>query len=357
MPAAIATAANVESAQHALHSAPPAGCRSEDFRRGRAFNYATGHARPPTDATPRPFTTLRAAPARPLRSLYGARGARGVRAAGWAQRGARSGRGDGDAQQRTQLRRCRLRGPDRPVHAPDRPADGEPVRNAGARSRSRRAQSPELRAGPADLVARVRGALHVRRARHPALSGRHPGDDAGRAGADGEHEPLLGAAHRGAARAVFDALRQRRRRRDRRLHRRWHAASRGVGQRGWWQLLELDGGDQGDGQRRQRDLADRLCRCGDALRHRGLSRALLGAARPRQCQGDARSRTVDAHHADRLVAIPARNAGSARPHPRPVGGRSAQRRSVGADVRHAQDHSPAAGRRGARPGARQWRRR
>ena len=60
-----------------------------------------------------------------------------------------------------------------------------------------RAQPAELRAGPADQLARLRRARDVRRARRAALPGRHSGDDAGRPGPDRQ---LPAACRRSASR-------------------------------------------------------------------------------------------------------------------------------------------------------------
>ena len=88
------------------------------------------------------------------------------------------------------------------------------------------AEPQQLRAGPADQLARLRRARDVRRARRAPVPGRHPGDDAGRAGPDRQLQPAVGAAHRGAARPVLHAVRQCLGRRDLRVHRGRHAPCR-----------------------------------------------------------------------------------------------------------------------------------
>ena len=57
-----------------------------------------------------------------------------------------------------------------------------------------RGKSAELRAGPADQLARIRRARRVRRARRAPVPGRHPGDDARRAGADRQLQPAVRAS-------------------------------------------------------------------------------------------------------------------------------------------------------------------
>ena len=83
------------------------------------------------------------------------------------------------------------------------PAAGQSLREPRPRAGHRGAEPAELRAGPADLLARLRRALDFRRARHPPDRRRHPGDDARRAGTGLDLRPRLGRAHRGAARALF----------------------------------------------------------------------------------------------------------------------------------------------------------
>ncbi len=89
-------------------------------------------------------------------------------------------------------------------------------------------------------------------------------------------------------------------------------------------------------------------RRGERIRHRRLSRALVGAARPDQREARVECHAGNAHHADRQHAVPAGNPGSARPHARAMGGESARRRSRCDPVRHAQDDQPGARRCGAR---------
>ena len=103
-----------------------------------------------------------------------------------------------------------------------------------------RAEPLELRAGPADFVARLRRARELRRARHPPLPGRHSGDDAGRPGPDRKLQPRFRAAHRSAARAVLDAVRQCLGRRGLDLHRRRAADADGAGAGHRRQLRHLE---------------------------------------------------------------------------------------------------------------------
>ena len=115
---------------------------------------------------------------------------------------------------RTEEARVRSSGRDRQRRCdtdPAGPAADQPVRVAVARARAGRSEPLELCAGPADFVTRLRRAGELRRPRHTPLPGRHPGDDARRAGADRKLQPRFRAAHRGPARPVLDALWQCRR--------------------------------------------------------------------------------------------------------------------------------------------------
>ncbi len=118
--------------------------------------------------------------------------------------------------------RLRLAACDR--HGQCRPAFSAVSRRSTCRNRCARARNLdpeplELCAGSADSVARLRRARHFRRPRRAPVPGRHSGDDAGRPGPDRQLQPGLGAAHRGPARSVLDALRQCVGRRHLRVHR------------------------------------------------------------------------------------------------------------------------------------------
>jgi outer membrane receptor protein involved in Fe transport len=80
------------------------------------------------------------------------------------------------------------------------------------------------------------GARGLWRSRHQALSGRHSGDHARRAGADGQFQPRVGEAHRSAARAVLHLVRERRGRRDFGVHRGRPGAAAGTGANHRWKL-------------------------------------------------------------------------------------------------------------------------
>ena len=147
-----------------------------------------------------------------------------------------------------------------------------------------RGKSAELRAGPADQLARIRRARRVRRARRAAVPGRHPGHDARRAGADRQLQPVVRAAHRNAARALLRALRQRIGRRDFGVHRGSAECAAAVVHRRRRQLRNRDV--------RRRSSADAqaawaACRRRERVRHRRLSRSLVGAARPDQREARA----------------------------------------------------------------------
>jgi hypothetical protein len=86
-------------------------------------------------------------------------------------------------------------------------------------------QSPELRAGPADQLARVRSEGDVRRAWSAAVSGRYSGDDARWARPDRQLQPLIGGPGGSAARPVLHALRQCFRRGDLGVHGERHAGA------------------------------------------------------------------------------------------------------------------------------------
>ncbi len=247
----------------------------------------------------------------------------GVRAGGSGACGARPDRGDGHAQRGARIRRTGVGGHHRGQRDPRRPADDQPVRDAASRARHVRGQSAELRAGPADQLARLRRARHVRRAWRAAVPGRDSGDDAGRAGADRQLQPVFGAADRSAARAVLHAVRQCVGWRDLGVHRgRQRGADCGV-QRRRRQLRHVQPWREAarhDGERRLR-------RRGERVRYRGLPRSLVGTPRCRQCQAARRPHRRDAADPDRQLAVSAGDAGSARPDARAVGSRPAAGRS------------------------------
>ena len=253
---------------------------------------------------------------------------------------ARSDGRHGDADRGSRIRRAGLGRHDRRRDDPQRPAARQPVGDARSRAGHRRPQPAELRAGPADQLARLRRALDVRRARRAAVPGRHSGHDAGRPGPDRQLQPALRAAHRSAARTVLGALRQRVRRRHCRVHRGRRRSAASRSRRLGRQLRHVDRGPQVFGQRRRRPLRRRR----EPVRHRRLSRAFGSGSRSRERESEVRSRGRHADHADRLAADAARHAGSPRTDARPVASRSAPGRPGRAAVQYAQDDSSAAGR-------------
>ena len=251
----------------------------------------------------------------------------------------RSGRHHGDATRRTQLRRCCGRRSDRCGHHPDRPTDGQYFRDAFSHPGTGIAQPSELRAGPADFVAWVRGARSVRRPRRALVSGRNPGNDARRAGADRQLQPVVGGIDRDPARSVLDAIRQCRRRRDQRDHRGRQATSVDDLECGRRQLRHRRRGREGEWTRRR----SRIRRRREPTRYGRVSRSFFGAPRSVECQSD-RGKRSHADHDDRKRAGPTGDRGSARTDPRAVGIEPATGRSGRDPVRHAEDDSPAAGR-------------
>ena len=133
---------------------------------------------------------------------------------------ARSGRRHGDAQRRARASTCPRRSTTIDARRdPRRPAAGQPVetllrvpghrRRRTARTTRRTCRSPRAasaRARPSACAA-CGSTRTASRRRCPT------------AGPDRQLQPAVGAAHRSAARAVLDALRQRVRRRDRGVHR------------------------------------------------------------------------------------------------------------------------------------------
>ena len=250
-----------------------------------------------------------------------------------------------DASRRAHLRRSRVGRFDRCVGDSQRPAPGEPVGVAGAGSRHLRGQPAELRTGPADQLARLRRARGLRRAWRAALPGRHSGDDARRPGPDGKLQPAVRTAHRSAARAVLGAVRQRFRRRDLGIHRGSAGRAAGNDHRRRGQQWPVDAGCEARGNGARRGL----CRCRQRVPHRWLPRALAGTPRSHERQARLRRRAVDTRHADRQLAVPARNPGSAGTHARAMERQPAWRRPFRPPVRHAQDDQPGPGRRRRRP--------
>ena len=156
-------------------------------------------------------------------------------------------------------------------------------------------------------------------------------------GQTGSFSLLSAQAHRGAARPVLDALRQRVGRRDLGVHRGRNAPRRCVtlnGERR--QLRHVERRRQGDRHGGRRRLRRRRQR----FRHRRLSRSLRRIARSRQREARA-SNADDAtrRHVDRQYAVPAGDTGSARPDPRAVGrrirGRPIRRRSCSTRARRS----------------------
>lgn len=97
-------------------------------------------------------------------------------------------------------------------------ADGQPrhqpLRSPAAGTWPGGAEPPELRPGPANLLARLRRPLGLRYPRAEAARRRHPGQYAGWPGPGRDPQPRRRRAHRGTARAGLDDLRQQRRRGD-----------------------------------------------------------------------------------------------------------------------------------------------
>ena len=266
---------------------------------------------------------------------------------------ARAGTGDSADRPRRRhrdaQRRARLRPAARDRHGgarsdPERPAADQPVRVARRHPGAVDPEPVELRAGPAAVHPRLRCAREFRRPRRAPVPGLHSGDDAGRAGADRQLQPRVGAAHRSAARAVFIAVRQRGRRRHLGVHRRWarDPHRRRAGDRRQLRNLEHDreGGRAVGGRQ--------LCHRRQLFHDRRLSRPQRGVARARQrtVQDRRVARHVDRHHRQR--ALPARGAGPARPDARAMGSESAPGGPCGHAIRHAQDREPEAGRRDGR---------
>ena len=247
-------------------------------------------------------------------------------AGGSGARGARPDRRDRDAQRGARVRRA---GVGRHHRRRDDPATASRwstcprrcVRVPGMFAANRQNYAQDLQISSRGFGARA----HVRRARRAAVPGRHSGDDAGRAGADRQLQPVFGAAHRGAARAVLDAVRQCVGRRDLGVHRGRHARSRSSTFNGERRQLRhvqrrrrrrrgIDGGRR---LRRRRQLSSTPTATATTRRRaRDLANAKLTFD-----AGDATRR-----HADRQHAVPAarrriRSASRARSG-RPIRGRS-----------------------------------
>ena len=163
---------------------------------------------------------------------------------------------------------------------PRRPPAGQHLREPRRRPRAARARPPELRAGRADLGARLRRPLDLRHPRRSPLRRRHPGDPARRPGPDHQRRPRLGRQHRGPARAVLGALRQLLGRRHPGVHRRGQRPADRRRRRLRRQLRRA--ALRPEGERRHRRL--RLRRQRQHLPHRRLPRAQRGRAQHRQRQ-------------------------------------------------------------------------
>ena len=177
-----------------------------------------------------------------------------------------------------------------------------------------------------------------------------PVDDARRPGPDRQLQPAVGGAHRGAARPVLDALRQRVGRRDR-------ACSPRIGRRPPAATFTVGGGSYGTwnvGVKLARHAASTsgYVVAAQPLRHRRLSRPFGGARATSPTRSSCSSRRRDT----RITVI-----GNTQYQPEtqdPLGLTRAQweanPRGVdpgGAAVRHAQDDQPGAGRRRRRAAA------
>ena len=212
-------------------------------------------------------------------------------------RDARPGRRDGDAAQRAQPRRAGVGRRDRPARDPAGPADGQPVRDAGARPRHRREQPAELRAGHPDQLARLRRARDLRRARPAPVPGRHPADDAGRPGPDRQlrapRRPSASRCCAGRSRRCTATRRAASSRCSRRSGRRAPERRRcrgGGGSYGSWTLgAKATGTARGVG----------YVIAAKPFRDRRLSRPQRGAARARRREVAIPLGAAHAHHVDR----------------------------------------------------------
>ena len=193
--------------------------------------------------------------------------------------------------------------------------EGQPQINLSeslvARAGHLRRQPQQLRAGPADQLARLRRA----RARSACAAcgstrtaSRSPMPDG--QGQTGSFSLLSARAHRGRARAVLDALRQRVGRRDRGVHR-GSAPDPPVGtvHRRRRQLRRMDAGVKLSGGRAERGRASPppVISQTDGFREHSAARRELTNAEAR-----FRAAQRHAHHAHRQHAVPARDAGPAR---------------------------------------------
>ena len=265
-----------------------------------------------------------------------------------AATGGKRGHRHRDPHRRAQPRHSGLDRPPLRRRHPLRPARGEPVRVARPRAGHRRAEPAELRAGPADLVARLRRTLDLRHPRPAADGRRHPGEHARRPGPGLAHRPRLGRPHRGAARPVRGHVRQRLGRRHQRLHarrlagRRRRRAARGGLVRHPARLAR--------GRRAARRHG--LARERRAFRDRRLSRPQQGAAR----DGNAKLRfgigSDNAVTPGRQRLRQPRHPGPARPH-QGAGRSGSDPGGLARDhLQHAQERAPEPGRRDARAPAR-----
>ena len=303
-------------------------CRNGSSRPGIAggFFYATRRRNPAviaslpmitcTDRIGRGGLAL-AVPPRCSRTEFGARAD-----ALPASRYARPGRRHRDPRRGASVRRPGVDRRHRRRDDPRRTARDQPVRIAGARSRRVRGQPQQLRAGPADQLARLRRARDVRRARRAPVPGRHSGDDAGRAGADRQLQPAFREAHRSAARAVLHAVRQCVGRRDLGVHRGRHAdAGRRTSRRVSAATARRTSASRPPGSPAASGYVAAFSNF-DTDGYRDHSAALRQIANAKLTFDATRS---DARHADRQLAIPAADAGSARPdatrNGRPIRGR------------------------------------
>ncbi len=247
--------------------------------------------------------------------------------------------GDRHTARGTNLRCAGVGGRDRCGRDSERSAAGEPFGVPGSRTWHIRREPPELLAGPADQLARLRCASRVRRARGASLPGWHPGHDARRTRPVGQFQPAIRTADRGPPRTVLRALRQCVRRGHLGVHRGPARDAAPDPERGRRQLRHVDLRHQDRGYRGWRGLCGRR----ERIPHRRLSRSFAGQARPDQCQARVRRRARHPRHADRQFAIPAGDAGSCRAHPGRMERKPARGRSLGDRLQHAQDDQPGSG--------------
>ena len=161
-----------------------------------------------------------------------------------------------------------------------RTAPGQPVGEPVAGARPAHCRPAELRAGPADFLARVRRPLDLRDSRHSPVRGRDSGHHARRPGPGVALRAVVRRQSRGAARPVLGAARQCLRWRDFDFHRGWSARAARLGFVQRRQLRIMACGHS----RVRRAGGDQLSAGSQPLRHRRLPPAQRGATRTRKRQ-------------------------------------------------------------------------